>query len=217
MFKYYNFLPYIILITLLFGCGDSKVERFTEHCRRKAIYGGVQIDYHSVVRIGNDKGYGCSASIISHNALLTAKHCLISDQKAYILDVKYDVIETYAHPDIDLAVLILDKNVPFPAFKLATQLPDNGQVIMYGFGRVYHTVPAMEDLYAGINEIYLIHEDTFEIKGSPNLCFGDSGGPSLNTDCEMIGVHESILYGCGQYGRDIRVDKFRDWINSIIE
>lgn len=222
MFKYWLKICLSLLYTgciilLFISCGGSKVERFTEHCRRKAIHGGIQVDFNSVVRIGNDKGYACSASIISPNALLTAKHCILEDQKAYIGGAQYDVIATHSHSDVDLAVLILDKNVPFPPFKLAEKLPDDGQVIMYGFGRVYWAVPTMKDLHAGINSIYTTDDTTFVIQGSPNLCYGDSGGPSLNLDCEIIGVHESILYGCGVYGRDVRVDVFRGWINGIID
>lgn len=213
MFKYQ--LKILSTILLLFiGCGDTRVERFTENCRRKAIHGGIQVDFNSVVRTGTSKKHSCSASIISLNAILTAKHCVSISQKVYIRDDQYDVIVTHAHPEVDLAVLILDRNVPFPSFQIAKNLPDDRQVIMYGFGAVYY--PIEENLHAGINTIYSINKTTFVIQGSPNLCYGDSGGPSLNMDCEIIGVHESILYGCGVFGRDTRVDKFRDWINNII-
>lgn len=59
---------------------------------------------------------------------------------------------------------------------------------------------------------------TMAFFGRFNVCYGDSGGPSMVEDGageRVAGVHSMKLGDCGDVGVDVRVDAFVPWILEV--
>lgn len=180
--------------------------------------GSVDTGHPEVGMLLSDIG-GCSATLISRDAVLTARHCVqLNGKHTFILDDgrRFGSFRVIQHPRHDIALVMLDipDGVPsedLPIARLSSTPPELGQAItIVGYGD-------NDDGYgwgtkrSGINTISELNQaHEFSFVGHCGLCNGDSGGPSYNAVGEVIGVHSTGT--CGDHSTDVRVDVHLQWI-----
>lgn len=230
-----------LLVWLAAGCGEPMEVGSAE----SPIVNGVVDHGHPAVGIlVSGGGHTCTATLVERDKVLTAAHCVTSDNLPFRLllpvrfylggyyGIEHDAASVSPHPDFaggsrsDIAVVMLEKGVsdvePLP---IASSTPVAGErVMLVGYGLAggsssgqFGTKRKAENVVGKVNPL------TFELFGSSgqvgNICDGDSGGPALavrngHHKEVVLGVHTTKHGTCGHAGTDMRVDAYRRWIDA---
>jgi V8-like Glu-specific endopeptidase len=211
--------------------------------RASAIVNGTSDLAHDPVGIVYGGGMGgCTGTLIAANKVLTAAHCVLTQTQPYkvmypiyfyvgdMFGPKYKAISVATHPSYaggnqaDLAVFVLDKNVPNAApYTMSSVAPKKGEkVTIVGYGLPGDNVGAFGWKRRGETEVDQVLPAVFTFSGGTGtqgmVCNGDSGGPSFiwrNNKEILVGVHSTSAKGCDSYGVDMRVDAYLNWITTL--
>lgn len=216
------------------------------------VMGGVETDdFPDCCAVGNDQKYYCSGTLIAPNVIVTAEHCC--DVTRVFLQGKsvfepnegetIRVIKQFAHPEVDLRVLILEHNSQVEPRHVAqgNEILDVKTALVAGFGTIDKDgtigyglkrcveVPVMSLDGSAATDFkkYGCLPNREMVAGHRGLkrdtCRGDSGGPlyikSLKGDYYLLGATSRGARGglsaCGDGGIYVRVDRCLDWIRQV--
>ena len=174
----------------------------------------------------SSSGAACTATLVGKRTVLTAGHCVKSGTTTFTVNnQKYYANQIIRHPSYgggnsnDVALVILQQEPQGVARSpIATQVPTDGQVItLVGFGKTSENASDYGTKRYTTNTISRVYSSIFSIKGSKNICNGDSGGPTFaqyGGQEVVIGVHSTKSGWCGNGGNDMRVDRYVSWIKQ---
>jgi V8-like Glu-specific endopeptidase len=183
----------------------------------------------------------CSGTLIEADRVLTAHHCVarrnrdgeIMKEDVRPTEIRVEVGGDYLpYADVgvraivaptcghatgegDIAILILDKKLP----GVATLDPrlDRGpkvgqQVSPVGFGRCALSSDGIRRRYRAGGAIQTLTEGRFRLQAA--ICPGDSGGPALNEDGQLIGViSASVMDGSEQTRGESEFTRLDYWLS----
>jgi len=179
----------------------------------REIVGGQETDeFPDCCAVGHDYGYTCSGTLIAPNVVVTADHCR-NISRVFLRGNDVDkpdkgdtihVARQYAHPEVDLRVLVLDENASVPPRQVAGEAEianavTNGEGLkmatLVGFGtidqngllgygrkrRVDVAIATIDCSLAGDAKAHGCMPGREMVAGQRGLlkdtCCGDSGGP----------------------------------------
>ena len=198
-----------------------------------------------VAKVGAQTGY-CSGVVVSPHVVLTAAHCSsldaeysiflgadYNDASAKALATNYvAVAEHHPHPDWnstfntnDIGVLITSAAMPATPVALNRDpiaTADIGKEIrIAGYGEpAGNKMETMGRRNVAVTTIAAVDSASLTVKGLPNICLYDSGGPTFMTRSGtnvVAGIHYLIdALTCDSKGFDVRVDKYTAFIDGYI-
>ncbi len=197
-----------------------------------------------VVMVLGSRGNSCSGTVIRHDVIITAAHCVRGAKQIVVAyfengsPVLQKVRRSVIHPQastnykrtVDAALIFLDEAMPQRFRKTELDEPDvfrepGEAAIIAGFGlQRSSNLKSGGTLRAANVSIFPPKARRIIRIGSTNpgdlaVCKGDSGGPLFGPDMRLIG----IVFGtevdrqpalCGAVGQAIRVAPIRDWIDA---
>ncbi len=160
----------------------------------------------------------CSGTVIAPDWVITAKHCVHEGDSTVVVDQQtYAPTKAILHPDVDLALIQLDKATSVaPARLAASNLHPQEQASVVGWGGGRFTGALMADatvqrrvhnLPAPLTGVTVIESQV--TKGRIEL--GDSGGPMFDSAGDLAGV-QSAAAGPGTVSFHVPVTEYLDWI-----
>lgn len=193
------------------------------------------------------KGTGfCSGVVVSPHVVLTAGHCASPDgEYSIFLGADYTdpaassleenlvaVTEHHPHPDYDADTNVNDIGVLVTATAIErTPAPINrtmmdpsevgAPVRVVGYGKTAGGESNTEGRrHQGATTITSIGIKSVKVKGVPNICLFDSGGPTyMMRDGQevVVGIHSVVdVIECNGVGSDVRVDPYADFVDGYI-
>ena len=190
----------------------------------------------------------CTATLIGTEWLLTAAHCveevtdvdqlsfhINGDPEIAFFTSSYDVESFVMHPEWggvpdffipDLAVVKLASEAGEEPLTVARTPPVAlHEVELFGYGSTSEDIDNDGIKRSARARLRRLRPVTYRFEGSANddgnLCFGDSGGPSLaiyDGKPTVIGVHSYVIDNdiivCGYRGYDVRTDRELEWIEE---
>jgi hypothetical protein len=180
----------------------------------------------------------CTGVKIASNLILTAKHCrfdrpirvIFADGRSYNVLKRFTSRRkpTSYKNEYDLAILMIDRNVPGPVAQTADEAgvaKSRSVVWMAGYGAQQPT-KANDPLRKIQIEVtdwnYAPSAATVRAKRNSGICDGDSGGPAyrqVNGQIVVWGIDSAPLDGksvCSSREVNAKVAADRDWIRKII-
>jgi hypothetical protein len=203
-----------------------------------ALRGGTAIEPDSwlaTIALGQlvdvDGALRCTAMAIAPRHVLTARHCVPSDQSlASLLDertlgfvernanVVLPVVSVQRHPSLDVAVLGLGQDVQgSPIVDVSSpRLTDVVTIAGAGLG-----TPSADDVLVGQFRIDALDVDSFTVSGvdGAGLCPGDSGGPILveqGPSVALVGLHVRGFVDCSGPSTAVRADAFAAFLGPAL-
>jgi hypothetical protein len=182
--------------------------------------------------------------------VLTAAHCIdhVSDPSALGFHIganlergdfglRHEVLKLALHPaygasadgapENDVALAYLSVAPDVSPVVIATTSPVSGTpVSLIGYGQMDDQLGGTGVKRLATNLMEKVTGMTIRYAGSGggvgNLCFGDSGGPTLATyggQEVVVGVHSYVSSTdpsdvCGSFGNDMRIDLYRTWLSD---
>ncbi|MCA9668949.1 MAG: trypsin-like serine protease [Myxococcales bacterium] len=179
----------------------------------------------------------CTATLVGRRTVVTAAHCVKNASMEFRAGgTKFAVASYTAHPGYDpnaeevrddVAIVRLTSAPSIQPASLSSRAPYVGlQTTLIGYGRTAADADDAGTKRIGFRKASAVTQTEIQYQGSsgstPNLCYGDSGGPSFATlgGVEVqTGVHSYILspqgeQTCGLEGRDMRVDTYLSWLKT---
>jgi hypothetical protein len=191
---------------------------------------------------------GCTGTLVAPNVVLTAQHCTAENITHVVLDstnwfsdedgVIVEVADVFAHPDADIAALLLAESVDIEPRVLASgcvadeYVVDGAPVAIVGYGLTSASQQFNTQLNEGFTTVVdadcsssSLGCDTRLDRGSEiyaggegaDACNGDSGGPLYlltEVGSYLVGVTSRGPAGCRNGAIWVRPDAFEDWIES---
>lgn len=225
---------------LLVACGGEDGEELERGVAQQAIINGdLDAGDPAVVALVLTGEIYCSGVLVSRNVVLTAAHCVKYAPPDYVFfgsnpkdgGRSIGVARVSAHPRFndgtlrhDVGLIELSEDGPAVPIEMAAAPIDDSsigrEIRLVGFG-----VPrpgATKELAkrTGKSNITDVTGFDFRFHATPaRTCLGDSGGPSFVTiegREVVLGVTSSGDLNCKVYGRHMRVDRYRDFIDPFI-
>ncbi len=177
-----------------------------------------------------------SSVIIGDRYLLTAKHNQITDSTRISFgktlfeskDKIRRIQKVIQHPNLDLAILVLDEEIPngFTPVQLKAPMPTAGSLFLAGFGMTDIKKPSWPSRLKRTElPVESLQDPQFirlEQIGSTGACSGDSGGPVYTIENNQIVVGGILHGGLMSHGLCLgsvlytRIDIALDWIKENI-
>ena len=214
----------------LVACGGP--ESLIFGARQTAIIDGdVDQTHHAAMQLA---GRHCTGTLIGYRTVLTAAHCLADDANGVwfqgeLFPAKWVVGHPgYAFPAHDIAVVRLTRSPPVAPIPIASRPPSLfSEVTIIGFGQSVVGDPnsvgvrrsAEKTVLRKSNEMLYYYSRSY-FTATTNICFGDSGGPSVqhrDGRTLVVGVHSSTKQQCERGSEDARVDIYLNWIRDVAE
>lgn len=217
-----------MLLVLVSACGgpESWLERGA-----RAVLGGDPTDGHPAVgrltRDG-DEEYVCTGTLVGTRYVLTAEHCAVSGDLSVELEgTAYPVVSKTRFPYGawgqsyvwgDVAVLRLESAPPLEPLTLNSDpeaVHPGLELTLVGYGEGGSSGPDGVKR-EGSNKVDALdfHQLKFRDEDGHGLGGGDSGGPSLASSGEQVGVNVSSSHGGGE-NQAIRTDFHAEWIRRV--
>src|SRR5210317_527645 len=228
----------LILCSLVFGCGSPDESSLK-------IVGGHQAShepFYGKFEVGG--GFRCGSSLIKKRWVITAKHCLPSNENhikvrlgAWKMQAgnggkPFELIavkKVVAHPTYDLALLKLKRPSSFNPVRIysGNNIPDRYLLKAIGFGSLGKGMGSPSQLQqvtlynianAGIwhKKPHLIYVGAGVGK---DVCHGDSGGPLIYKG-KLVGVAFWTGSQCGQHDSIKRPSAYTKidmpWLNRVV-
>lgn len=129
----------------------------------------------------------CSSVVVDEHYILTAAHCVESDQ--LWLD-GFPAIAVSVHPDLDIAIVYFEQSLspPYAKFGPAQEPGEPAMIEGYGCREPGQTGP----IHATRRLEYLGKSEFLGRVYSGIACRGDSGGGVFNSRGELVGVAYAI-------------------------
>ena len=135
----------------------------------------------------------CTASYVSEHALLTAAHCVDGPRRdGYFrsIGVEWPLDIAFLARDVDVAVVYLPQGPDIAPLQIGETTPDEPELLVsWGTGCRLDREPAARTVYGTTDRA---------VGSGVCVCPGDSGGPLIAADGEVVGVLSgSALNGQG--------------------
>lgn len=221
----------MIAILILSGCGRSMELLETPYmpsCSQPILAGGNVDNSHSALTTVQTGSSRCTGFFITTMDVLTAAHC-VSNRGVPTVMVGFLKKQAHAytvHPNYtgndyyDVAVIHLKDPSPVEPMALNDMpVKEKDTILLLGKGTTGSPLTIDYLPRSGTNTIEWVNSHIYGYMLMPNVCNGDSGGPTIlaKNGC-VSGIHVSKLNGpCGIGGMDVRVDKHKFWIESTIK
>lgn len=193
---------------------------------RPNIVEGEFVDHAPwAVQLQNGGSFGCTASIIAPEWVLSARHCGGDSVRVGNINLgqgeERAIVERIDHPVADMMLLRLESSVDTEYVRLADSVPEVGEVHhIYGWGTTdYECCESISPiLKRAAVQVIGLSRDAFggvavETRWETGTAgYGDSGGPQLNSDGVQVGVCSTGDYTLTQYAS---VATYRDWIRDV--
>ncbi|MCA9668643.1 MAG: trypsin-like serine protease [Myxococcales bacterium] len=230
----------IIALPCVAACGGETPSAPLHRRAQPLVNGSADPGHPAVGQLLSPAG-SCTATLVGTRTVITAAHCIDSGPMRFEAGgASYAVVNKLVHPSYqpaggfllvpiaDVALVTLDKQPPITPISLHSGAPIKGKLVtLVGFGRTSELANDGGVKRAATRAISAVHSKDFSFKGvsgaAPNICFGDSGGPTLENvgGVEMqIGIHSFLLVlysfqpACKTEGGDMRIDKHLSWIRQ---
>ncbi len=206
-----------------------------------AIFGGHEVTSEELITKSvaalNAPNVVSSSIIIGDRVLLTANHNQITAETKISfgknlnesLDKIRRIQKVIRHPNLDLALVVLDKKIPagFKVAKLKSSLSPVSSLMLAGFGKTDLQKPAwpsrLKKTQLPIESLQDPEFIRLDQTGSTGACSGDSGGPTYSIENDQL-VVRGILRGvlprkhfCNGKILYTRVDIALQWITDTIQ
>lgn len=212
-----RYLAALVMATLMAACGSDLPDP-------DATLASETTDYPGVVKVVAQDGSLCTGSVIGRRAVLTAAHC-IETEGAYRVTVASTMFSTETRrilgsPEVDsstdIGILIFDTDIATDdqIISLGNAVSNGETLRLVGYGCTdIDTRAGAGTKRAGVNIVSDINEHiefvtprisraARSLYGADNRtgsCFGDSGGPALETNSEgklvQVGVAHTLALG----------------------
>jgi hypothetical protein len=220
------------------GTIASKIRNGTREPQVVPLSEGEKLAVGWLHTVGWAEGNFCTGTVIGPRVVATAKHCT-ADQTAGEIgfsvgllptqpNATFNVAEIHEHPQHDVALLILDRDVlaAVPAlvpiaFNRAA-LDDSivgREVDACGYGETYDA--SRTGRYFARLELVQVDPVFIRVdgRGQQGICFGDSGGPVLTAGADgtavVLGVEHGGDSSCLGVDALTRLDVVASWIDGI--
>jgi len=177
-------MKYILIIFLLFGCVAS------HPIQKQPIGGNIIENVLFSVNVYNGNYFLCSCVAISKNAAITAKHCIIDiGMQGVILDYNggtHALTNILTDTNYDIGILTTKDEFTYwidvEDFSV-DPLIKNEPISTYGYGCQFPKKLLLEE-HQGTLQKFNAHE----IILNGHACGGDSGGPAIRANGNIIGI-----------------------------
>ncbi|MCA9669482.1 MAG: trypsin-like serine protease [Myxococcales bacterium] len=225
----------LALALLLCACG-GELDGDVFGARGAALVNGQITSAHPAVGLLHLDGALCTATLVGSRTVLTAAHCIEPGPITFeVGGSTHSALSAVKHPGFadvsgklvnDVAIVRLASTPSVLPIAISSRAAYSGLgLTLVGFGRTHENVEDAGIKRVGQRTISAVNAGELEFvgaaNGTPNICSGDSGGPSFaplggGGALVQVGVHS---YGstehCGDAEFDMRVDVHLGWLQSV--